>query len=365
MKKILLIGPILRNLTLFREELIFRLCHEGYSVSLLGHYDEIPEKFKNKGIEFLNMPLDRKGKNPVTDALQILKYRTIIKKSKPDIVLTYTTKPSAYAGIACVTLRIPYIANNSGLVDTRYAHQGLKHILRFIYWFGFRWASHIMYQNSYEQTYINGCLHKNVPNSLIPGSGVNLDKFIYTPYPSEEEGIIFNYVARVEKIKGIEEFLECASCIKLKYKNARFIIYGNFDQSTYRAVVEKKVNEGIIEYGGIQSNMLPYIQKAHAVIHPSYYEGMTNVVLEHSAVGRVCIGSDIPGVNDGIDDGITGYTFPVKDVNALISRVEKFILTPNSEKAKMGYAARLKMEREFDRNIVVNKYLSIIEQILK
>ena len=73
-------------------------------------------------------------------------------------------------------------------------------------------------------------------------------------------------------------------------------------------------------------DMKPYIASAHAVIHPSYYEGMTNVVLEHSAMGRPCIGSNIPGVREGIDDGKTGFLFEVKNVDSMVHAVEKFIL---------------------------------------
>ena len=53
-------------------------------------------------------------------------------------------------------------------------------------------------------------------------------------------------------------------------------------------------------------DMKPHIEAAHAVIHPSYYEGMTNVVLEHSAMGRPCIGSNIPGVREERPGGCPG-----------------------------------------------------------
>ena len=111
--------------------------------------------------------------------------------------------------------------------------------------------------------------------------------------------------------------------------------------------------------------MKPYIETAHAVIHPSYYEGMTNVVLEHSAMGRPCIGSDIPGVRDGIDDGKTGFLFEVKNVNSMVAAIKKFIELPYEDKVKMGKAAREKMEREFDREIVSNIYVEEIGRILQ
>ncbi|MPN48878.1 hypothetical protein SDC9_196490 [bioreactor metagenome] len=91
---------------------------------------------------------------------------------------------------------------------------------------------------------------------------------------------------------------------------------------------------------------------------------MTNVVLEHSAMGRACIGSNIPGVREGIEDSKTGYLFEVKDVDSMVKAVKKFIELPYQEKAAMGKAAREKMEREFDRDIVTSIYLEEIYRIL-
>ena len=102
--------------------------------------------------------------------------------------------------------------------------------------------------------------------------------------------------------------------------------------------------------------MKPFITAAHAAIHPSYYEGMTNVVLEHSSMGRPCIGSNIPGVKEGIDDGKTGFLFEPKNVESMVEAVEKFLSLTHDEKSCMGIQARLKMEREFSRDIVIDAY---------
>ena len=112
-------------------------------------------------------------------------------------------------------------------------------------------------------------------------------------------------------------------------------------------------------------DMKPYIEQCHAVIHPSYYEGMTNVVLEHSAMGRPCLGSNIPGVKEGIEDGMTGYLFKPKNVNSMIDSVGKFINLPYDKKENMGKKARIKMENEFDRNIVTNVYLKEVKRIVE
>ena len=144
----------------------------------------------------------------------------------------------------------------------------------------------------------------------------------------------------------------------------KFVLYGDYDDDIYREKIRIAEAADEVEYGGIQMDMKPCIEACHAVIHPSYYEGMTNVVLEHSAMGRPCLGSNIPGVADGIEEGKTGFLFSVQDVSSMVEAVEKFILLPHEEKVLMGKAAREKMEREFDRNIVTDIYIEEIDKIL-
>ena len=251
--------------------------------------------------------------------------------------------------------------NNAGLMET----SGLFDIfMKLLYKIGWSKASCMMYQNTQERDVIQKLVGKKMHYRDIPGSGVNIEAFPFAEYPKNDEIVTFNYVARIVKIKGIDELLECARRIKEKYSNVRFVLYGDYDDEHYFTKVERLQEEGIVEYGGVQLDMKPCICAAHAVIHPSYYEGMTNVVLEHSSMGRPCIGSNIPGVKEGIDNGKTGFLFEVKNVNSMVEAVERFLLLTHEEKVAMGRAARIKMENEFKREIVTDIYIEEINKII-
>lgn len=221
-----------------------------------------------------------------------------------------------------------------------------------------------MYQNKEEMGYFNNLLNNKVHYRLLPGSGVNTEEFVYTPYPKDDMPIVFNYVSRIEKDKGIEEFLDCCEYVKQLHPNVQFNIYGDYDEERYKQRIIKLNEQGVINYCGVTMDIRPCIAISHAVIHPSYHEGMTNVVLEHSAMGRPCLGSDISGVKEGIEDGVTGFLFKVKDVKSLIESVIRFIELPHEVKEQMGLAARAKMESEFDRRIVIKNYEEEVQKII-
>ena len=358
----MLISPKDNNFYNFRSELILKLHDMGNEVVLVCPYGKKTYYFTERGCRFIDIAIDRRGTSIFQDLKLIKEYERLLKKEKPDIVLTYTSKPSIYAGFVCGMMKIPYIVNNAGLMETT----GFFDIfMKVLYKLGWSRASCMMYQNTLERDTIQKLLGNKTYYRDIPGSGVNVEAFPFADYPENDEIIVFNYVARIVKMKGIDEFLECAKIIKGKYKNIRFIIYGEYDDNEYREKVESLEKQGIVEYGGIQLDMKPCIISAHAVIHPSYYEGMTNVVLEHSSMGRPCIGSNIAGVKEGIDDGKTGFLFRVKDIESMVAAVERFILLPHEKKVEMGKAARIKMEKEFNRQIVTNTYIEEITRILR
>lgn len=361
----MLISPKDNNFYNFRSELILKLVKCGYDVVLVCPYGEKIDFFTQRGCRFINLSIDRRGTNILKDVSLFLNYWKILSKEKPDLVLTYTTKCSVYAGIGCRIKKIPYIVNNAGLIETGNHKGNLERFLRILYKVGFKKAKCMMYQNTKERDVINKLLNNKVHYREIPGSGVNLDTFKYKLYPKDDNVIIFNYVARIVEIKGIKEFLECAKRIKKKYANTKFLVYGDYDDNSYKIIINKFQNEGIIEYRSVLLDIRPAIELAHAVIYPSYYEGMSNVILEHSAMGRVCIASNIPGVREGIEEGKTGFLFDVKDKNSMYNAIQKFIELPNDKKSRMGKLARERMELKFDRNIVTNIYLEEIKRIIR
>ena len=106
-----------------------------------------------------------------------------------------------------------------------------------------------------------------------------------------------------------------------------------------------------------------FLKDIHCVIHPTYYpEGLSNVLLEACACGRPIITTDRSGCREVIDDGVNGYMVPQKNAEKLIEAVENFLKLSNEERKNMGLAGRRKVEKQFDRQIVVEAYRREIER---
>jgi galacturonosyltransferase len=92
---------------------------------------------------------------------------------------------------------------------------------------------------------------------------------------------------------------------------------------------------------------------------------MSNVLLESCAAGRPIITTGRPGCGEVVDDEINGFVVKQQDANDLVEKMERFINLPYEQKKQMGLNARKKVEREFDRQIVIDAYINEIDRINK
>ena len=361
-KKILILANMDITLLYFRQELIEKLIQEKFDVYVSFPKSENAKKFKEQGCKFIDVPMNRHGINPFKDIKVILKYLKIIKKIKPDYVLTYTIKPNIYGGIACRLKRIKQIANITGLGTALENNGVLQKIAILLHRIALKNVYCCFAQNEENLKFLKDHKIANNKLKLIPGSGVNLEKYKLLNYPTENQTIEFLFISRIMKEKGIDQYLEMAEHIKSKYNNTRFHILG-FCEQEYNEKLNELQNKNIIEYHGRQDNIIPFMKKASCVIHPTYYpEGMSNVLLEACASGRPIITTNRPGCKEIVDNGVNGYIVEEKNSKDLIEKVEKFINLSNEKKKQMGLNGRKKVENEFDRNIIVRAYMEEIER---
>ena len=99
---------------------------------------------------------------------------------------------------------------------------------------------------------------------------------------------------------------------------------------------------------------------ADCVVLPSWHEGMSNVLLEGSAIGRPVITSDIPGCREAVEDGKTGYLCEVRNAEMLFEKMKLMADQSAEEIEKMGRCARKRMEEMFDKKKIVEQTVEII-----
>jgi galacturonosyltransferase len=363
MGNILVLTNSINGLYSFRRELVEKLLESNFNVIISAPIDTKTNYFKEIGCSMIETSISRRGTNPISDFKLLLRYLQIIKNNRPDIVLTYTIKPNVYGGMACRLRDVPQIANVTGL-GTAVENKGiLQKITLMLYKIGLKKSECVFFQNQENMDFMQSNNIGKENGKLIPGSGVNLSHYELMDYP-ETTVINFLFIARIMKQKGIDQYLDTAKYIKKRYPNTVFHVLGNCEVS-YKDILEELHEKNIVQYHGRQDDVREFHKISHCTIHPTYYpEGMSNVLLESAACGRPIITTNRSGCREIVDDGINGYLVEQQSSEDLIIKIEKFINLDYEEKKQMGLAGRTKVEKEFDRKIVIDAYRDEINKLL-
>ena len=362
---ILILTNNIAGLLFFRKEVVKALVDVGYDIYISGpDKGEWLQQVEDLGGHVVTTPFNLRGMNPFADLKLMMAYCKLIRRLHPMAVLTYTIKPNIYGGMACRLCRVSQLANVTGLGDAIENGGWLQKLTIMLYKVGISKAKRVFFQNRTNKEIFDQLGIVKEHAILLPGSGVNLQHHILQPYPEDEGKIRFLFIGRMLKDKGVEEYLEAARRIKVKYPQTEFqtLVWRN-KLGLYADVLHQMVSEGVIQHLGSTLDVRPYIAAVECTVMPSYHEGMSNVNLESAACGRPVITTDVPGCRETVEHGKTGLLAQVRNVDSLVAAMERFIQMPYKEKVLMGLAARRKVEQEFSRQKVVDAYMREINSL--
>lgn len=344
----------------FRKDLIAELKTHASVAVAVPHNDRWDE-LNGLADRVIELPVDRRGMNPLRDSKLFHQYRAILKEVKPDLVLTYTIKPNIYGGLACRMAHIPYAVNITGLGSAIENGGWLKKFVLALYRPALKGARVVFFENAGNRDTLaaTGVVPKG-RDVVLHGAGVNLEDYPCQPYP-QAGPVRFLFVGRVMHEKGVDELFAAAKRMKQQYgEQVEFHMVGSFEEA-YKPVMDQLEQAGVVKYHGYQSDMKPFYAMAGCVVLSSYHEGMSNVLLEAAASGRPLITSDIPGCREAVENGVSGYLCPAKDADALYEAMRRFAALSVEQRSQMGCCGRERMEQQFSKTAVVAETIKQLE----
>jgi len=337
------------------------MVDRGHEVlALAPDYDDSSRAgVKDLGAVPVDYHLSRTGLDPLQDTRDFLCLVCLLERLRLDVTLAYSTKPVIYGTLAAWLARVPRryaLITGLGCVFTfptaREAafRKCLRTVVSLLYCMSLHRATRVLFQNPDDLREF--CLQGLVEQKkavLIGATGVDLEAF--SPAPPVQSPVTFLLAARLLREKGVCEFAEAARRIRSKYPGTRFLLLGGLDTipgGIKREEVEEWVREQILEWPGHVQDVRPWIAQASVFVFPSYYrEGVPRSTQEAMAMGRPVITTDAPGCRETVIDGVNGFLVPVRNVDALVKAMERFILEPELIE-RMGKESRRIAEERFD-----------------
>lgn len=356
-----------------------RLCiaqeakKEGWEVFVAAENTGRANEIINEGITFIDIKFSRSGINPFEELITLYKFRKLYKEINPDVIHHITLKPVIYGSLIAKTLKIKGIVNaisGLGYNFTEGRKSIVQKVMLSIMKYGFnRNNLVIIFQNENDQKELTELRVIHPSNSIvrIKGSGVDLEKFYESPFPSFQRIKILLPI-RMLWDKGVKELRDASDILKEKYYDkVQFILSGLADEDNKAGVPASYLYDwqdgNFVKWIGYQKNMVEVYQDSHIVVLPSYREGMPKSLIEACAIGRAIVTTNAIGCRECVDEGINGYKVPVYSSQELSNALEQLINDHEMIKV-MGHNSRIKSEKEFNVNNVIRIHLETYNKLL-
>jgi glycosyltransferase involved in cell wall biosynthesis len=177
----------------------------------------------------------------------------------------------------------------------------------------------------------------------------------------------FLLIARMLWDKGVGEYVEAARALRQSHPQVECALLGFLDVKNPAAISRAQMNawvdEGVIQYLGSTDDPRPFLADADCVVLPSYREGTPRSLLEAAAMARPIVTTDVEGCREVVDDGLNGFLCQVRSGEDLAKKMAQMLGLSVEARLTMGRAGRAKMERQFDEQIVIERYLAVLKRV--
>jgi len=362
MKKIIRVTTIPASLyTLLRGQLQF--MNSYYEMVGIASDDVLlAEVHKTQKVRVIPVEMTRKI-TPLKDLKAVFTLYKIFKKEKPFIIHSHTPKAGTVSMLAAKLAGVPnrlHTIAGLPLVEAK----GLKKIvLHMVEKVTYACATKI-YPNSYglqeiilKNKFTHAAKMKIIGNGSSNGIDVrDFDPSLFTQESKailrnslglKENDIVFIFVGRLVKDKGINELIASFTKLNARYPQAKLLLVGTYEKELDPVLPETEdaiLNSPNIVLVGWQQDVRPFFSIANVLTFPSYREGFPNVVMQAGAMGLYSIVSDINGCNEIIIEGENGSIIPPKEEDQLF------------EKMRLICEAKIKIDPEHNRQLIVDRY---------
>ena len=341
----------------------------GHQVIVIAPVDEyiyyLTESYFTKHIPLNH--LKSQGTSLIKDILVFKELFFIYKKEKPDLILQYTIKPNIYGSIAAGVLGLKSVSNLTGL-----GFGFSKWYYRLIFSSLYKWAlfqnEKVVFHNSDDlKLFVNKKWVDANKAIVIPGSGVDANKFNAFPFKKDNNNFVFLFAGRLLKDKGLVEFVNAAIETRSIIKNVEFWVIGEYNASNPNSVSQKDllqwIESRVIKYFGHEHDVRKFMNKADVLVLPSYREGLSRSILEAMSMEKPIITSDVAGCRELVKHGWNGLLVSPKEVHQLAEAMVSIYNLSDEKRLQMGKNSRQLVLNKFDLNIVLHAYDELIEEL--
>jgi glycosyltransferase involved in cell wall biosynthesis len=356
------------------------LAAEGFRVTACASGDPAP--FAQAGIACRRFAFGR-FVAPLADRTSVRALRALLAEEDPDLVQTFDTKPNLLAPLAVRGLDgMPVVRTINGLGWVYSARTptalALRPVQRVLHRLAARTTAATVFQNRDDMDFFTR--HRMLGDSLarlIPGSGIDIPRFAQAAAAAGPAAAlrmtlglgtaeVVLTVTRLTRQKGIPTLLQAAALVHAARPGVRFLLVGPRESEGPLAVSQAEIERHApyVMATGPRSDVPALLGIADAFAFPTEYrEGVPRALLEAGLAALPIVATAMPGCNDVIRDGWSGYLVPPRRPAILAARILALLSERDTARA-MGRRAQERVMAAFGLDLTVARYRDLYAQVL-
>ena len=354
------------------------LRSRGIRVSAAGTGGALP--FSAIGIEYHGYNFDRFGAR-IADRLAIGQLSDLVRSIRPDVVQTFDTKPNLLAPLA-LRGAVPVVRTINGMgwvfSSTQLKALALRPVYLALQRLAARWTNATVFQNTADSRFFHRYrLLGNSQPVLIGSSGIDVRAFQASQVQASSteklraelalgDSEVVLTVSRLTVQKGIPALLEAAAIVHAVRPGVRFLLVGPRESEGPFAVDQASIDRHApyVMALGVRSDVPALLRLADVFACPTEYrEGVPRVLLEAGLAGVPIVTTRVPGCDDVVAENWNGHLVPLRDPRALAAAILDLLQDP-VRAGVMGKRSIALVRREFDLNVVTERYVDLYRQLL-
>lgn len=181
--------------------------------------------------------------------------------------------------------------------------------------------------------------------------GVDPDRYD-RPGPPPHEGLNLVFVGRLTPIKGLRILMAAFAAARVQNPDLTLTLVGDGEDRAHLEVLAAPMGDAVRFAGYLsQESVAEAVAATDAVVLPSFAEGLPVVLMEALAAGKPVIATQVAGVGELVENGVSGFLVPASNEQALSRAILDLAETPPETRAAMGRKGRAKVHAEFDARI--------------
>jgi glycosyltransferase involved in cell wall biosynthesis len=331
------------------------------------------QELHQAGVSVFPVPTLVREVNPVLDVRATVALWRLLRRERPEVVHTHTSKAGAVGRLAAWLAGVPVVIHTPhghifygyyGAVASaimRLLERLLAKITDRIVTLTDRGAEeHVRFHIAGAEKFVT--IHSGI--DLAHFRSVQVDPTIKRKELGlPPKGPIVGTVGRLVPVKGLEWLLKAAPPVLAEFPQACFVVIGDGPMACELRELTSKLGIGLrVVFLGVREDVHECLVALDLFVLPSLNEGMGLAVIEAMAMGCPVVATRVGGIPDIVADGTTGLLVPPRDDRALAEAILT-LLRDRSRRAAYGEAAKRHVDGRFDITTMVRNIERLYDEV--